>query len=184
MSLNRFFPWNKPAPVSATEVATRRLSEALIQCDEAAALMAIQAGADVNDAIEPPHVNTTRTFLQHAILNGLTPLTRALLEAGADPMLTMGGCVWPAPHLATLEENREAIDLLRTLPRADFDAPIYDPLVGEASTARDIAARRCRQFTEWFGERFSLTEAARPPEFEDEAQAGLARWRAQRRAKP
>lgn len=178
----------KPASIkdggAAAEDATKRLAEALVRFDEMAALTAIEDGADVNEAIEPPHVNTTRTFLQHVILNEQHTLLRALLEAGADPMLTMGGCVWPAPHLATLEENREAIDVLRAHQLANFDAPIYDPLVGEASTARDIAARRGRRFADWFGDRFSLVEAAKPPEFEDEAQAGLERWRAQRRTRP
>lgn len=184
MPFTRFLPWSKPVPVAAAEDATKRLAEALVRFDEMAAMTAIDDGADVNEALEPPHVNTTRTFLQHVILNEQQGLTRALLDAGADPMLTMGGCVWPAPHLATLEENKEAIEMLRGHDKANFDAPIYDPLVGEASTARDIAARRGRRFAEWFGERFSLTEAARPPEFQDELQAGLDRWRAQRRNRP
>lgn len=181
MSLSRFLPWTKAT--SPTELATQRLAAALVTMDVNVALVALANGADPNGVLEAPQVNKSRTFLQHALLNEHTPLFEALLTAGANPMASCEGCVWPAPHLATLHENREAIDALRAHPEVNFDLPVLDPMVGELSTARDIAARRGRTFGNWFGARFSLTEAARPPAFADEAEQGLARWREQRKTR-
>lgn len=185
MTLSRYFPWSKSPSAAADKRATLALAAALVHLDEAAALQAIAQGGNVNAHLDPPQASCSRTFLQHAILNASPVLFRALLQAGANPMATPeSGCCWPAPHLATLHEDYEAIDVLRAHPGANFDQAVLDPLVGEASTARDIAVRRGRVFADWFGQRFSLTEAARPPVFEDENELAMARWRDQRKPRP
>lgn len=187
MTLSRFFFWPKSSPFASSQAkrATQALTVALIHMNEDAAIQAINQGADVNGSLDPPHTSCGRTFLQHAILSVAPLLAEKLLAAGADPMaVSEKGCFWPAPHLATLNEDCDVIDMLRTYPAADFDRSIMDPLVGEASTARDLAVRRGRVFADWFGQRFSLAEAARPPVFENEADMALARWREQRRPRP
>jgi hypothetical protein len=184
MALSRYFPWSKPSALVSGKQATVALAAALIHFDEVAVLQAIAQGADANGTLDPPRVSSSRTFLQHAILSVHPELAIALLKAGADPMATVEmGCFWPAPHLATVHEDCEVIDVLRAHPKADFDKAVMDPLVGETSTARDIAARRNRTFAEWFGQRFSLTNAAKVPVFEDQSGLGLARWREQHKSR-
>lgn len=179
MSLSRFFPWFASHVPLSVQRATSQLADAMVTMDETRIRQALAAGADANGSLMPPRATSVRTFLQHVIINEAEDLALLLLERGAQPMKTSENCCWPAPHLATLCEARLVIDLLRQRTDADFDAPVLDPMTGEHSTARDIAARRGKAFADWFGQRFSLTDAARPPQFEDEAALGMAKWRAQ-----
>jgi hypothetical protein len=179
MSLSRFFPWSSSHVPARVQRATQQLAEALVNMNAEGIRTALAAGADANGSLQPPRASCTRTFLQHVIINEAEELALLLLERGAQPMAISDNCCWPAPHLATLCEARRVIDQLRQRSDANFDAQVLDPMTGEHSTARQIAARRGKAFADWFGQRFSLTDAARPPEFEDEGKAGLAKWREQ-----
>lgn len=148
--------------------ATLALAQAVFSGDVAELNAAICPQANLNAVIMPPHVTTARTLLQHAILSDQPAVVQALLRAGADPMLATPQVFWPAAHLATLLEQRASIVYLIADGRAQFDLQVMDPLVGEPSDCCDIAARRLKGFADWFGQYFSLVEAARPPVFEEE----------------
>jgi hypothetical protein len=170
----------EPVEAAFDTAHTQALALAVLQANIEAVKAELAARANPNVAIVPPFVTTPRTLLQHAVMSENAALVSALLHGGADPMATTPECFWPAPHLATLHEQRECLTALMADPRSDFDYPALDPLVGDTSTARQIAARRKRPFADWFGQHYSLTEVAAPPVFESEEEIGLAKWRARR----
>lgn len=160
--LRRWWSWSGLSHHRAGE--TEKLIQGVLALDVSAVQAALGSPrVDCNAEILPPLVIQPRTLLQHAVLSEHPEMVDCLLTAGADPMRVTDQTFWPAPHLATLLECRPVLERLMAAPTALFDEKVLDPLVGERSSCRDIAARRGRAFTEWFGQFFALTEAARPP---------------------
>ncbi len=153
------------------------LISAVLHADHAAVIMALSRHARPNQLLGPPLVRTCRTLLQHSVLSSDNQTRDLLLANGADPMAVTTANFWPIPHLATLNGDRGTILALVGNPRANFDLPVVDPLTGEASTARDIAARKPADFANWFSTHFSLaaTAAAHPPQWQDPQDDGEGR---------
>lgn len=167
-SLSRL--WTTPDPTRFDAP----LLQAVIHNDVPAAQAALEAGANPDLVLGPPHVRVARTLVQHAVLADHIGMLEVLLRHKANPNATTPESWYAPAHSAVIEENAHAAALLHQFG-ADWRMRVEDPLVREPVSAIELLRlRRPLAFTDWFSEHIvDITPAPHERRVWTDNEAGL-----------